>query len=245
VYDGDMLRLFPIFIAMALIIGASIYFLFFRSQTHIAGIVLPNSDGSDSLEIRISALEESVNKLAAQISVSPKPASSASPGGGSINESKLADLDNKMGSLITRMNQLEAQKTTSSTSLTSTAPTTSTSKYPQYIYPLGYGGSSSAADWTEITTLTITIDPSLYPGYKDMKLEAYIRVKDGNGKAYARLYSSTSPVVLSEVSTTSFQNTWTSSGGFSLSGKKTYTFQVKSLTGYEAYLENARVVVNY
>lgn len=160
-------------------------------------------------------------------------------------EEKITGVEKTTEDLKNRVGNLENNSTTSQGSTTTTSTTTITSKYPQYIYALGYGGSTTSTDWTEISNLKITIDPSLYPGFSNMQLEALVRVKDGNGKIFARLYSEGTAVTESELSTGSYQNIWTAGPTFINSSKKTYTIQIKSLTGYEAFISDARVKVNF
>lgn len=159
-------------------------------------------------------------------------------------ENKIKVQDNTITDLTTRLRRLEAASSAAPTAVQAPA----TTQAPVYIYALGTGGSVTSQDWQEVSTLSITIDPASYPGYKNMSLEALIRVKDGNGTAYARLYSSSDGQSIgeSQVQTSSYLDTWVaSSQTFKVSSKKAYTFQLKSLTGYDAYISNARVKVNY
>ncbi len=164
---------------------------------------------------------------------------------------KADNLEKQIDDLNRRLSKYENPTSYSVTSLspaasaTTTTSTNSTVNGPYYIYALGYGGSSNSTDWTEVSTMNIAFDPSLYPGYKSLQLETYMHVRDGNGKAFARLYASGTPATASEVTSTNYQDEWVSGGTFTWNSKSTFTLQIKSLTGYDAYISNARIKVNF
>ncbi len=163
-------------------------------------------------------------------------------------ETKNDNLEKQIDDLSLRIAKLENQQPYSVTSPSPVASSTTTSssiKGSHYIYALGYGGSVNTTDWTEVPTLIITFDPSLYPGYKSLQFETYMHVRDGNGKAFARLYSSGTPAGASEVTSTNYQDEWVSGGTFTWNSKSTFTVQLKSLTGYDAYISNARIKINF
>lgn len=158
-------------------------------------------------------------------------------------EVKVKSLEDKIASLESQLSQTGSPSETSSKTLVS-----SSSSAPQYIYALGTAAEvTSVNQWETISSLQITIDPSQFPGYKNMQLEAFIRLHQGNGKMFVRLYHQGTGLAIpeSEISTSSENNIWLASSPFTLSEKKTYRFQLKSLTGYKAYLEDARVKVNF
>lgn len=122
-----------------------------------------------------------------------------------------------------------------------------TNKAPLYI-PLGSSGATQALDWTSISSNEVVIDPADYATYSNMYLELSLRAFQGNGKAHARLFNKTDGTALisSEVSTSNQDYTLLTSSGFKLpSGKKTYILQLKSLTGYEATAQFARIKVTF
>lgn len=118
---------------------------------------------------------------------------------------------------------------------------------PAYI-PLGSTGSSQALDWTSLATFEAEINSDDYTGYSSMYLEVNMRSFQGNGKAFARLSNKTDGTAVgnSEVSTTSSDYTTLTSSGFKLlGGKKTYRLQLKTLTGYAADVQFARIKVTF
>lgn len=162
-------------------------------------------------------------------------------------ETRIKLLENKLSVLQRRIEVLEKSggKTTTTTSTTSSS---SSAKSPVYVFSLGSGSSSVKTDWTTLENIDITINPGDYPGYKNMVLEVYMKLKDGNGTGYVRLFNSTdgTSVSASETTTGSWDYTWVASKEFTLSsGKKTFKFQVKSLTGYEVFVQSARIKVSY
>ncbi len=163
-------------------------------------------------------------------------------------DTKVDNLEKQIDDLNSRIAKLEGSTTTYSVAPSATpvaVATTAKVTGPMYLYALGYGGSSPSTDWTEISTMTLAFDPAMYPGYKSLQLEAYMRVRDGNGKAFARLFVSGTAATASEVSTGNYQDEWVSGGTFTWNSKSTFTLQIKSLTGYDAYISNARIKVNF
>lgn len=229
-----MIKLLSIAIVVALVLGAGVYFKLMR-QT-------PTSSSTD--QERISSLENKVEVLANQIGGITQDVTlpESSPTQGSLGlESRLKALETKVLDLQGQLTQLKGSSTTS------TSTSNSSSYRPSYI-SLGWAGTSIAQDWTSITVQEIIINPTDYSGYKSMQFEANIKIHQGNGKAYARLFNSTDGVFPpnSEISTTSQDYTWVSSATFTLpAGQKTYKLQLKSLSGYEASVQNARIKVNY
>ncbi len=171
--------------------------------------------------------------------VSPTPKQSESEN----LDVKVKSLEDKIASLESQLSQTGIPSETSSQTVIS-----SSSGAQQYIYALGTAdGVTSVNQWETISLLQITIDPSQFPGYKNMQLEAFIRLHQGNGKMFVRLYHQGTGLAIpeSEISTSSENNIWLASSPFTVSEKKTYRFQLKTLTGYTAYIEDARVKVNF
>ena len=160
---------------------------------------------------------------------------------------KVDNLERQIDDLNDRLSKLEKNQSYSiaSASPASSSQVVSSTRGPEYLYALGYGGNSTSTDWTEVSTLSIAYDPALYSGYKSLQLEVYMHVKDGNGKAFARLYSAGTAAVASEVSSGNYQDEWVSGGTFTWNSKASFTMQIKSLTGYDAYISNARLKINF
>lgn len=196
------------------------------------------SSPSGTLEQRIAELEFSVSDLLKQVrGVTP---SSSSTTVSSDTEKRVKTLETSMADLVNRVIALEQKNTTATTSQTAT------SKAPSYI-PLGWVGSSVNTNWASISGQEFTINTADYPGYISMQFEVSLRIFQ-NGQAFARLEvkDAGTSILASEVSTTSQSYTWLSSSTFQLpAGSKTYRLQLKSLTGYSADVQNARIKVNF
>lgn len=165
----------------------------------------------------------------------------ARPAGG-LTETRITTLETKLQVLQKRIEQLEGK-----TGTTTTTTQTST-KSPSYLLALGSSGGVTTQDWSSLSSLSVSLDPGDYPGYKNFQLEVELQQFQGNGTAYARLYNNTDKLAVfgSETSTSSFNYTWVSSQTFSLpSSKKTYILQLKTTTGYTASANNFRIRVNY
>lgn len=165
----------------------------------------------------------------------------ARPAGGST-EARVSTLETKLSVLQKRIEQLEGKTGTTTTTQTTT------SKSPSYAFALGSSGGVTTQDWSSLSSLSVSLDPADFPGYKSFQLEVELQQFQGNGTAYGRLYNNTDKLAIfgSEVSTSSFNYTWVSSQSFSLpSSKKSYILQLKTTTGYTASANNFRIKVNY
>jgi len=235
-----MLRLLPFVLIPILLIAGLGYFRFVAikhsitpaqtTQVDSAPVEVPKTLPNATIDDRVKSLEDTVNKLASQVNLlksSPQPSSQS-------------DLQASVTDLKARVSALE--KATPAPAAAAT--TTFTSKPIVYI-PLGSGGQiNSSSDWVSLDTFQATVDPSSYPGYSSMQLEVNMRLNQPGGTLYAKLYSS-GAIDSSQVSSTSTSSTLVTSGNFTLSGSKTYTLQAKSSAGTQAFIDNARIKVNF
>lgn len=123
--------------------------------------------------------------------------------------------------------------------------TTETVSQPTIIYvPLGGGGSTTSRDWADVSNAEVWLDIRDYPNIDRAYFEGFIRVKHGNGRAFARLYDVTHGIGVQggEVYTDNESFTLVESGSLSFwQGKNLYRVQVKSLNGYEAFYDSGRI----
>ncbi len=116
---------------------------------------------------------------------------------------------------------------------------------PQTIYiPLGGGGSTANTTWTDVGNAEVYFDLNDYPNLVEARFEGFIRVKNGNGKAFARLYDVTHSIGVqgSDIESDSENFTLVISSPLSFwQGKNLYRIQLKSLNGYDAYLDSGRI----
>lgn len=169
-------------------------------------------------------------------------------------QSKIAELENKIKSLENnqtdfnqRIRVLENKQSPAPSATTATTAS-SPAKAPVFI-PVNSGGSVNSSDWTSLTSGTVTLNPTDYPGYTSMNLVISLNVYQGNGRAYSRLVdtSSGNAIVSSETSTTSENATQVISNSFTLpQGQSTYTIQLKTLTvGYPSIAGWSFIKVNF
>lgn len=173
-----------------------------------------------------------------------------------IRASLIQALEASMAAVNKRIDDLAKKQTTNTTGVTALTTTTvpvtpaasTTSAIKTLYIPLGYGGSSTrTTDFESIGATEIAINPSNYPGYKQMVFEANMRIFQGNGKGEARIFNKTdgTAILNSLVSTTSQDYSTQTSGGFTLPGNKTYVVQLKSSTGYAVDLQLTRLRIDF
>jgi len=228
--------------ALILITVGIAYYRFFISPDNQATIepkknILTNlvekeTSSNQDFPERLKSLEQKVALLASNSGLKNSPQTQT-------NQDQLKGVETAIKDLQSRVAILE--QTGSGTNQTVQV------RSPVYI-PLGSTGSSQALDWTSIATFEAEINSDDYAGYTNMYLEVNMRAFQGNGKAFARLFNKTdgTAIVSSEISTTSSDYTSVISSGFKLSGgKKTYRLQLKTLTGYAADVQLARIKVTF
>jgi len=123
--------------------------------------------------------------------------------------------------------------------------TTETVSQPTVVYiPLGGGGSTTSRDWADVGNPEVYLDISDYPNLDRAYFEGFVRVKHGNGRAFARLYDVTHGIGVQggEIYTDNEDFTLAESGSLSFwQGKNLYRVQVKSLNGYEVFYDSGRI----
>jgi len=125
--------------------------------------------------------------------------------------------------------------------------TSAKTSQPQVIYiPLGGGGSTVSTDWTDVGNAEVYFDLNDYPNFSEARFEGFIKVKNGNGKAFARLYDVTHSIGVqgSDIETTNENFALVSSDPLAFwRGKNLYRVQIKSLNGYEASIDSGRIKI--
>ncbi len=247
-YYLSMIKLLPLVVLVAAVLGVFVYFNYFKQESPSNPAQSLENQFDKNYDQRIKTLEGAVLELAGKIgvttSVSGTNGVKDAQSSATNTEARLNSLEVGVSDLQGRVKKLEGG---SSANLSSPSQT-QTKQPPVYILSLGSGDSTTARDWVVANNIDITVDPASFPGSTSMQLEAQIKVLSGNGKVFARLYDSSAgtAVLSSEVSTAAENFSWVSSQTFTLgSSKKTYKFQIKSLTGYEAYIQGARIKVNF
>lgn len=201
-----------------------------------SAVEVPKTLPGASLEVRVKSLEDTLAKVAPQVN-SIKP-------GTTTKITSSGSLDSRVTAVETAVTELKAR--VAALEKATPAPAASTSKATVYI-PLGSAGTVSSSDWTSLNTFQVSIDPAQYPGYTSMQLEVNMRLNQPGGTLYARLYNSSSGAATSsEVSSTSTSSSTFTSSTFSLpTGSKTYILQAKTSDATQAFLDTARIKVNF
>jgi len=147
------------------------------------------------------------------------------------------ELRGQVGTLINRMGNLELTPYPSPAgtsgqikTVTVVAPTKTPTKNISYVNIPGTGETISI-DWVDIAGTDFYFDKAEYPGLFNIIWEGNIRLFNGSGMGYIRLFDVTHgiAVVGSEVNTISQSDTLVSSGLLNVwSGKNLYRIQGKS-----------------
>ncbi len=243
-----MIRFLPFILIAVVVLGGLGYWRFVATKQNLASpkadqtqdqtpIEVPKTLPQATLDERVKALEDLVIKIVAEVN----SAKSAKIDAAASLDTKLNALDAAVTELKIRVSALEKPSSASTTSTTG-----GSGKSTIYI-PLGSGGLIADTNWVTLSTFQISLDPAQYPGYTNMQLEVTIRLNQPGGTLYARLYNlSSGSATSSEITTTSTSEQLVSSSGFSLStGTKTYVLQAKTSDGSQAFLDYARIKVNF
>lgn len=152
-------------------------------------------------------------------------------------------IDQKISQAIATISGKETIKQTQTIEKT----TTTKNSQPQVIYiPLGGGGSTISRDWANVGNAEVYLDLNDYPNFSEARFEVFIKVLNGNGKAFARLYDVTHSIGVqgSDIEVTNENFTLVSSGTLNFwQGKNLYRIQIKSLNGYEAAVDSGRIKI--
>lgn len=127
----------------------------------------------------------------------------------------------------------------------------STSTKPQVSYiTLDGSGSTQNLDWVDVPGIEVAFDlNSDYGKNAKVSWEASLKVADGNGQAFARLFDTTHKIAVSESEITTSNNTDYSrvnSGYLNLwAGRNTYRVQIKSLNSFVVSYTGGRIRLSY
>jgi hypothetical protein len=131
---------------------------------------------------------------------------------------------------------------TTVTSSTKTAPSKK-AKTISYL-PVPGSGSTSENKWANLSGTEFYFNPDDYSNLKSAYFEANIKLFNGNGQAFVRLFDVTAGVEVwgSEVQTNSQNSTAIVSGNLTFrSGNHLYRVQAKSLTADTAFFNSGRI----
>lgn len=144
----------------------------------------------------------------------------------------------------------KAISTISATAQTPVQSGAPTPKERQTTYiPLAGPITTTSMDWVDAAGTDVYIDlVNDYGKNTWVSWEAFLKIADGNGQAFARLYDATHGIAVngSEVSVTKGVSTQVISGELKFwAGRNLYRVQLKSLNSFVATLESGRIKINY
>lgn len=136
--------------------------------------------------------------------------------------------------------------TPTSTSTTAYSPTSSpVTKSTTYSYvPIPGDGSILSSTWTDVPGTDFEFDPKNFSGFVEARLNANLRLYNGNGTAYLRLFDVTAGIEVwgSEVKATGQNFTYLTSAKLQLRpGNRKYRIQLKSETADTAVFNSGQL----
>lgn len=127
----------------------------------------------------------------------------------------------------------------------SVVPVAEKTRLVSYV-PVPGSGETESTDWTDLVGTDFYLSKDDYPGLVSVYFEANMRLENGNGEAFVRLYDTTNSrgVDGSELSTQSQSSVFVSNGPISVwSGNNQYRIQAKSLTADTTHFESGRLKI--
>lgn len=112
--------------------------------------------------------------------------------------------------------------------------------------PISGSGSTTNNDWTSISGTDFYLDKADYKGFIEMSFEGNLKLFNGNGMAYMRLFDVTHGIAVqgSDAQTSSQTSTPVNSGAINLwSGKNLYRVQLKTLTADTVVFDGGKLKI--
>jgi len=156
-----------------------------------------------------------------------------------------------LSALTAKISQLESAVTTLQsvtpipTLTVPRIPTAPISRHVNYL-PINGAFNQLSYDWIDVPTSDFYFDTGDYPGLISVNFEANMKLFNGNGLAFARLYDVThaAPIPGSQVQTGSQQDSMVTSSPLTfLTGHNLIRVQIKSLTADTTYFNSGRLII--
>jgi hypothetical protein len=160
------------------------------------------------------------------------------------DETCKTEIDKAVSAAIAKITITPAPTTAQKQAIT----TNSTAKQTTYV-SLG-SGSTVNSDWETLDDSAVVMDlKNDYSSSATVSWEASLKVANGNGTAYARLYDATHNIAVdgsefSVAESSSFIQRTSKNLPF-WNGRNTYKVQIKSLNGYEVTVSGGRLKIQY
>ncbi len=153
-----------------------------------------------------------------------------------------ADCQQKINRLITK--HLSQISTTPTPSTPSPTPAKIISDRQVQYFPIPGSGSTSDNKWVNLSGTEFFLSTNDYPNLSQIYFEANLKLLNGNGLAFLRLFDATAGIEVwgSEISTSSQYFTSASSANLTLRpGTRLYRVQAKSLTADTTIFNSGRL----
>lgn len=163
----------------------------------------------------------------------------------------LENADSSKYATLDEVTDLIAKSLPESTSIPVSTSTPKTTSESRVVYiPLGGEASTQSTDWVDVKNAEVWLDFHGEYGQKaKASWDAFLKVENSNGTAYARLFDVNHGIAVngSEITVANTDKfTQVSSGNLSLwNGRNLYRVQIKSLNSFPIYLDSARMKINY
>lgn len=158
--------------------------------------------------------------------------------------SKIDQLSSKLEELKLSITPIPTPTIKKETVVVSQSKTSKTKKRTVSYINIPGSGSILAYDWTDIPASEFYFDTSDYPGLVNIYFESNMKLLNGNGLAFVRLYDSNHGIGVqgSDIQTNSQSDTVVTSGQVTfLAGKNLIKVQVKSLTADTTVFNSGRL----
>lgn len=159
-------------------------------------------------------------------------------------EDRLDNLENQIKKLSGE-EELVPEVTVDPVEIKTVTQSTTKTKHVSYVNVSG-GFGQIAYDWMDVPASEFYFNKSDYDGLKEVKFESNMKLLNGNGMAYVRLFDVThgSVVTGSQVETGNQNNTVVTSTALNfMDGKNLIRVQIKSLTADTTVFNSGRLVI--
>ncbi len=161
-----------------------------------------------------------------------------------INNQDIDDLKSRVSEIENQEKKVE-EVTVTPTGVKVLTKTVSKSKHMSYVNISG-GFGQVAYDWTDVPASEFYFNKADYEGLTEVNFESNMKLLNGNGMAYVRLFDVTHGVAVtgSQVETGNQSNTVVTSTALNfMDGKNLIRVQIKSLTADTTVFNSGRLVV--
>ncbi len=162
-----------------------------------------------------------------------------------VNNQDINDLKSRVSEIENQEKKVEEITVIPTKTKTVITQTIGKSKHISYV-PISGGFGKVAYDWTDVPASEFYFNKTDYDGLQEIKFESNMKLVNGNGMAYVRLFDVTHGVAVtgSQVETGNQDNTVVTSTALNfMDGKNLIRVQIKSLTADTTLFNSGRLVI--